>query len=276
VPFDLGDTVRLQATCTDPGGVPATAGTALLTVTLPDGTTTTPVVPVPATTGQYTVDYATTQAGRHAVRWLFTTPASAFTDAFDVREESPRSLFSLQVAKGHLRLLGDDSKDESVRYWTEATTLGVESLAGACVRRQVTETHRLQPSGVTELALRTTPVLDLVSIAVLGDGTAPAPAVEDLDVDEYGILTRLDGGRLNGRLRITTAVGRLVIPANISLAGMLILQHLWRTQMGGSRALVNIGGADDYAVSEPVPGFGYAIPNRALQLLEPDRSVEVG
>lgn len=275
MPFDLGDTVRLQATCTDPGGTPATAGTAVLTVTLPDGTTATPAVPDPVTAGQYTVDYVTTQPGRHGVRWLFTDPASAWTDGFDVREASPRTLFSLPVAKGFLKKSPDDtSMDEQVRYWTEATTLCVESLAGACVRRQVTETYRLQQSGVTELALRTAPVLDLVSVAVLGSGGAPA--LEDLDVDEFGILTRLDGGRLTGRLRITTTVGRAVIPANISVAGMLILQHLWRTNMGGSRALVGIGGTDDYSVTEPIPGIGYAIPNRALQLLEADRSVEVG
>jgi hypothetical protein len=30
-----------------------------------------------------------------------------------------------------------------------------------------------------------------------------------------------------------------------------------------------VGGADDYNVTEPIPGFGYAVPNRVLQLLEP-------
>jgi hypothetical protein len=137
------------------------------------------------------------------------------------------------------------------------------------VRRTVTETYRLQPSGVTELALRTTPVLSLTGVITVDGTTVYDPA--DFDVDDLGILTRLDGGRLTGRLRITTVVGRAVIGANIRDGGLLILQHLWRTKMGGSRAAGSIGSGEDYAVTEPVPGFGYAVPNRALQLLEPDR-----
>lgn len=274
MPFDLGDTVRLTADCTDAGGSLATAATAVLTVTLPDGTTATPSVPAPSQTGRYLVDYATVQAGRHAARWVFGTPACAYTDMFDVREAVPPMLFSLQDAKEHLRLpLNETDQDDAVRSWTESVTRCVESLVGVCVRRTVVETHRLQRSGVSALALRTTPVLSLVSVARTDSG--PAYDAASLDVDELGILTRLDGGRLTGRLRITTVAGRTVIPANIRDAGKLILQHLWRTKTGGSRAVQ--GGGEDYAVTEPIPGFGYAIPNRALQLLEPDRlSPEVG
>lgn len=276
MPFDLGDTVRLTAECTDPGGTPATAAAAVLTVTLPDGTTVSPAVPPPATAGQYAVDYPSTTPGRHAVRWVFTGPGCAYTDSFDVREAVPPTLFSLREAKGHLLLpLDDHDKDDDVRSWTESVTLCVESLVGICVRRTIVETHRIQPSGVTELALRTTPVLSLTSVVPAGGGSGYR--VEDLDVDENSILTRLDGGRLAGRLRITTVAGRTVIPSNIRDAGKLILQHVWRTKMGGTRALVGIGGGEDYAVTEPIPGFGYAIPNRALQFLEPDRlSPEVG
>jgi hypothetical protein len=270
VPFDLGDTVRLTAQCTDPAGVPVTAATAVLTLTLPDGTTATPAVPAPVVAGQYTVDYLTTAAGRHAVRWVFGTPGCAYTDMFDVREAVPPLLFSLADAKDHLDIpAGDTTRDAALRGWIETVTRGIEGLVGACVRRTVTETHRLQPSGVNELALHTTPVLSLIGVERTDGGTAYDPAA--LDVDEQGILTRLDGGRLTGRLRITTQVGRAVIGSNIRDAALIILQHLWRVKMGGSRASGSIGGGEDYSVTEPVMGFGYAVPNRALQLLEPDR-----
>lgn len=270
MPFDLGDTVRLTADCTDPGGVLTTASTAVLTITLPDGTTATPTVLAPGITGQYAVDYVTAQAGRHAVRWQFTTPACAYTDAFNVREAVPPMLFSLQDAKVHLRQTETTDNDDAIRSWTESMTLCVESLVGICVPRTMTETHRIQPSGVTELVLRHTPVLSVTSVTNIATGTAAYdPAA--LDVDEFGILTRLDGTRLTGRLRIALTAGRRIIGANIRDGGVLILQHLWRTKMGGSRSLVGIGGTEDYAVTEPIPGFGYAIPNRALQLLEPDR-----
>jgi hypothetical protein len=54
----------------------------------------------------------------------------------------------------------------------------------------------------------------------------------------------------------------------MSSASRIILQHLWRTRQGPARPT---RGGDDYSVTEPIAGFGYAIPNRALQLLEPYR-----
>jgi hypothetical protein len=67
-----------------------------------------------------------------------------------------------------------------------------------------------------------------------------------------------------------------VVQEHITGAARIILQHLWRTQRAGRRGGV-AGGGDDYAVTEPIPGIGYAVPNRALELLAPDRlAPEVG
>ncbi|WP_030659724.1 MULTISPECIES: hypothetical protein [Streptomyces] len=272
MPFDLGDTVRLEAACRSAAGTLTTAATAVVTITLPDGTTVTPAVAAPASAGEYLVDYPTVQAGRHAVRWRFTDPASAYTDSFDVREAEPAYILSLADARRHLRYApGDTGDDEQIREWLETITIGVESFAGVCCRRTVTETHDLPSHGVPTLVLRRTPVLSLTSLtAVHSGGTSYLPA--DLDVDgPTGVVRRLDGGRLYGVLRGVYVAGRTVIPANLSSAARIILQHLWRTQYGASRGLSQVGGGDDYLVTEPIPGFGYAIPNRALQLLEPDR-----
>jgi hypothetical protein len=266
VPYDLGDTVRLEADSRDAGGTLTNATTATLTITLPDGTTTSPsVTNPPSQTGQYRVDYATTQAGRHAARWVFTGPASAYTDAFDVREAVPPLIMSLADAKKHLNLTKTDHDDE-VRSWVESITAGVEHFAGVCVRRTVAERHDV--NGVRTLCLRRTPVLSLTSVvAILSGGTDYA--VADLELDgPTGIVQRLDGGRLCGPLRVTYTAGRTVIPAAIRDAAKVILQHLWRTQNPQGRTRL---GGEDYAVTEPLPGFGYAIPHRAMQLLEPDR-----
>lgn len=272
MPFDLGDTVRLQAECRNAGGTLTNATTAVLTVTLPDGTSATPsVTNPPVSTGEYFVDYTTAQAGRHGVRWVFTTPASAYTDMFDVRAAAPPLILSLSDARRHLQIpVADTSADEQMRGWLESVTELVESLCGPVVRRTVVEDHALYGRGVTELALRRTPVLSITSaVGVLtGDPSYEAAA---LCVDGTGILRRLDGGRLSGLLRVTYVAGRTVVPANLSSAARIILQHLWRTQYGASRALSGLGGGEDFAVTEPVAGFGYAIPNRALQLMEPHR-----
>lgn len=272
MPFDLGDTVRLQAECRDAAGTLTTATTAVVTLTLPDGTTATPAVGAPASAGEYLVDYPTVQAGRHGVRWTFTGPGSAYTDSFDVREAAPALILSLADARRHLRYApGDTSDDEQIREWLETITIGVEALAGVCCRRTVTEAHTVPADGVLALVLRRTPVLSVTSlVAVQSGGTSYLPA--DLDVDgPTGVIRRLDGGRFYGPLRIVYVAGRAIIPANLSSASRIILQHLWRTQYGASRGLSGVGGGDDYLVTEPIPGFGYAIPNRALQLLEPDR-----
>ena len=269
MPFDLADTVRLAADSKDPGGTLTNATGVTLTITLPDGTIVSPAVTNPPTqTGKYTLDYLTAQAGRHLVRWVFTSPASAYTDSFDVREAAPPLVLSLADAKAHLNITST-TQDEELRGWVESVTGVVEQFVGPVAWRTVTEDHDYLPvSGAAVLALRMTPVIALSSVAaVLTGGTSYA--VADLDLDgATGIVRRLDGGRLYGPLRVTYTAGRAIIPATITAAARIILQHLWRTQHPSGRPSL---GGEDYAVTEPVPGLGYAIPNRALQLLEPHR-----
>lgn len=268
--FDLGDTVPLAADATDPAGTLTNATGAVLTVTLPDGTAVTPpVTNPPAVVGRYTVDYVSVQAGRHLARWVFTDPASAFVDAFDVRPAAPPLMLSLADSKRHLAIDPDDTdQDEELRDWIESVTAGVEHHCGAVVVREVVERHSFRCSPVR--VLRTIPALSLTTVApILNGGTSYE--VADLDLDgETGIVQRLDGGQLLGPLRFTYRAGRPVIPANLRIAGKIILTHLWRVKYGGSRGGV-VGGSEDFSVTEQVPGFGYAIPNRALQLMEPHR-----
>lgn len=268
MPFDLGDNVRLQAECRDPGGTLTTATTAALTLTLPDGTTATPSVPAPGQAGQYRVDYVPTQPGRHAVHWLFASPASAYTDSFDVREAIPPMLLSLAEMKTHL-VITSASSDDELRSWIESATQGVENYAGVCVRRVVVERQDVPIFGVLTLMLRQVPVLSVASVVPIRSG-GPTYAVADLDVDlPTGVIERQDGGYIRGPLRITYTAGRAVVPSAIRDATKLIVQHLWRTKYGASKATSALGGGEDFAVTEQVTGFGYAVPNRALQLLEP-------
>lgn len=265
MPFDLGATARLTAECRDPGGALVTADTVVVTISLPDGTSTTAAADETDTVGQYQADHVAQQPGRHSVRWTFGGPAHAYTDSFDVREALPPSILSLADAKGHLRLT-DTSQDEAVRGWVESVTAGIEGLCGAVAVRTVTQRCDIRRARL--LALTHTPVLDLLAVdPILGSG--PGYAVADLDVDEAtGVIQLKDGGTLTGPLRVTYSVGRRIVPSSMSAAARIILQHLWRTQQGPGRPQMGVG---DFDVTEPVSGFGYAIPNRALQLLEPYR-----
>ncbi|MFI0528543.1 head-tail connector protein [Streptomyces scabiei] len=266
MPYDLGATARLSAECRDAGGTLTNATTVTLTITLPDGTAVTPAVTnPPATAGQYSADYPTVQAGRHSLRWVFTGAglAHAYADVLDVREAAPPALFSLADAKKHLNKT-TTADDDEIRAMVEAVTAAVEGYVGAVVERTVTEVHDV---GRTEtLALLQTPVLTLTSVAaVLTGGTSYD--VDDLDLDaEAGIVRRKDGSLLCGPLRCVYQAGRRIVPAAIILGGKIILQHMWRTQLGPSRPQVGVG---DFEVTEPIPGLGYAVPNRALQIMEP-------
>ncbi|MBP2583395.1 hypothetical protein J3A78_003873 [Streptomyces sp. PvR006] len=264
MPYDLGATARLTAECRDPGGTLTTAGSASVTVTLPDGTTTTPVANESGT-GRYVVDYATAQAGRHVIRWVFIDPADAHTDSFDVREAAPPGILSLADAKRYLRLT-DAAEDDELRTWIESITAGIEGMCGPVIIRTVT--HRIDLRRAASITLRDTPVVELLALEPLHTGgTSYAPA--DLDVDpDTGIVRRLDGGTFVGSLISTTRVGRLIVPAALTAAARIILRHLWQTRQGPQRPTM---GTPDFDVNEPTPSFGYAIPNRALQLMEPYR-----
>ncbi|WP_409469064.1 hypothetical protein [Streptomyces sp. HC307] len=265
MPFDLGATVRLTGECRDPGGTLTTATTAVVTITLPDGAAVTPAV-TESDTGQYQADYVTTVPGRHSVRWVWAEPAAAHTDVFDVQEAAPPSILSLADAKKHLNITSTRDDDE-IRFWNNATTKAVEYYVGPVIARSFTEQHQVRDART--VVLLKTPVLELTAVdSVLTGGVAYD--IDGLDVDgATGELFRMDGGRLSGRLRVTYRAGRTVVRENITAGARIILEHLWRTQRPARGGLA--GGGEDYSVTEPIPGLGYAVPNRALQLLEPDR-----
>lgn len=266
--YDLGAVVPLGTTVRDASGALANAGAMALTITLPDNTTVSVSTVAPASTGTYAYDYPAVQAGRHAVRWVATgVNAGAYTDMFDVRPAAPPMLFSLADAKAQLDIPATStSDDEEIRDYVAATTAAVEFFVGPVVRRTVQQVlHGNRQAWV----LHTAPVLAVTAITPL-QIWQQAIDVSVLDVDaDTGIVRRTDGlWFFSGDYRVTYTAGRTTVQPHVSLAGKLILQHLWRTQYGAARGP---SGADDFAVTEQVPGFGYAIPNRALQLLQPDR-----
>lgn len=268
--FDLGDVVRLTTTVRDAGGAPADAGSMSVTITRPDNTDVTPGPITSTTPGVYAYAYPTVQAGRHSVRWLATgANATADTDVFNVRAAAPLMLFSLAEAKAQLSIPATStSDDEEIRDYVAATTAAVEYFVGPVVRRTV---QQVLQGDRAAWVLHTTPVLTVTSVTPL-QTWQPAIDVGVLDVDtDTGIVRRTDGiWFYSGDYRILYTAGRTAVQPNVSLAGKLIVQHLWRTRYGAARG---VSSADDFAVTEQVPGFGYAIPNRALQLLQGDRQL---
>jgi hypothetical protein len=174
------------------------------------------------------------------------------------------ALLTLEEAKAQLDIDGT-AEDVELQVYVEALTAAIERHVGPVETREFAETIEGRSAS---MCLSHIPAVALVSVA---------PAVEtgdDLDLSALVLdgatgIVRYRGGSFAGTLwRVTYTAGRGEVPATINLAARILLQHLWRTQYGASRGMSSIGGGEDFSVTEAVPGWGYAIPNRVLQLLE--------
>ncbi|WP_329338591.1 phage head-tail connector protein [Streptomyces sp. NBC_00663] len=178
------------------------------------------------------------------------------------------ALLTLADAKKQLNLK-TDADDDELQVYVDAVTAPIEEYIGPVEPRAVVERHDAE-GGRRVLVLRTMPVLSLTSVLPVLSGDAAYP-VDGLTLDpETGELRRLDRGVFRGLLDVTVQAGRAEISSTINLAARMFVQHLWRTQRP-SRSGGLAGGGDDYSVSEPIVGYGYAVPNRVLELLAPYR-----
>ncbi len=246
-----------------------------LTITLPDQTVVTPTVTnPPAVTGIYTLDYpttgGTTMPGRHLGVWLFTMATgktTAYAEVFDVAPADPGFVVSLAAAKSQLNLTSTTNDDELAIYIASATRV-VEWFVGPVVVRPYTQRVSARNPRLTHLPVLgpgLTPVLILTSLTPLyTTGTAYIGA--DVVVDPAtGALATTSGACLaGGPWTALYTAGQRVVDSNWQLGALIVVQHLWETQRGASGLPLQ---ARDEVI---VPGLGFAIPNRARDLLQLD------
>ncbi len=258
--YPIGQPVRVSVQVRDAGGGLVDPTTVTLTVRTPAGSNLTYDEPDTDGTGLYRQDVptsATATAGRYQYRWL-TTGDGAGVDAgsFDIYDPLAGSTLSLEDAKQHVNVpAATTTQDDEVAFWCAVVDAAIERhIGGPILTRAVTE--RVEPTGGgTTLLLRQLPVVNVTSVG----GTA----VSGLDVDaESGIV---HGSFGSSAVSVVYAAGRgTAVPPAIAGAARIILGHLWQTQRGGvSRPSVSGG------ETTVMPGLGYAVPNRALELLAP-------
>lgn len=264
--IDTGQVYRITYTIKSQASPPATA---TLTITLPDGTTTSPAVGTGAASGAdwlITYDYATVQAGLHKAAWTTTSPGTAGTDYFNVRQFA--SILSLAEAKAHLSSgpsavtwTGDD---DELRNFLAAVTEVVESKVGPCVRRTVTQ--RIADGGCV-LALTQFPVISVTSVtSVWAGGPSWTGSSLILDGDAGTVTTQLGAVPFYyGPWDVVTVIGRAVISERYIHASKELLRHLWTTQRGQLES--GPLSADMGETFTTSTGWAFAIPNRVLELL---------
>lgn len=172
------------------------------------------------------------------------------------------ALLTLAEAKAQLDITTTTSDQELTAY-IDALTPIIERYVGPVENRTVTEV--VDSKGLA-LAVTQVPAVSLTSITpVLAGGLALG--VGDVVLDgASGVIRRINGSFFGGGpWEVVYTAGRGEIHPTINVAARILLQHLWRTQYGAARGN---SGSDDFDVNEPVAGWGYAVPNRVLQMLE--------
>lgn len=268
--YDLGDTITLSATCVDASGDPADATTVTLRVTLPDGTTTdpTPTNP-PATPGQYTYAYVSTQYGRHVVRWVFTggVPDQAYADVVNVADSSWPALVGLTEVKDHINETGTEHDDELRGFILSASQVA-ESITGPIARRTVEETFS---GGDRVILLTHSPVLSVTSVTENGETVDTA----DYYVDPDGLLTRATDYAASrwatgvDNIVVIYQAGRTAVPYAVIEATKDLIKVNWNPQIGGHAGPFGDGVDDQAGAGEGQVRLGFFVPNTVMQRLQP-------
>lgn len=237
--WEIGDVLPLAWTITV-AGVPTNA-TVTVTVTKPDGTSSSPAVTNPAT-GSYAANYTPTVNGQHIFRWVATGAVTAAESGSFV----VGGIISLAQAKATLRK-SSTADDVQIQEYIDALTGPMEAYCGPIIARSVTEWPESEGSAV--LMLDQTPIISVTSLTEYR-GNVAYPYTEITDPTSGGLYTFIvdptldgkvtrvfNGGRnlpFTGPVKAVYQVGLAVIPPNYTLAGKLLVQALWRTQNGGA------------------------------------------
>ena len=290
-PWFTGAQVPLTFLNTDTAGNPqdaASLASVTCTVYQPDGTNVPATVSHtgPSGSGTYTATFTSTQAGHHVFVWINTdaTYPGAFSDSFEVQALPDSTIVSLAEAKEILHMTATTANDAKIRGHNAAVTNVIEYYCGPVIVQTVVE--RLFSRGTAQV-LSKPPVLGLLPWTGYPPGlsasgiTIPTPAspmfpamfyglayqTSQLYADlKTGIVTHTSGLPFLPALYIWQySAGRPVIPGCIYDASKIILKHLYMVEGGGSGT--GTGTGDEETMQTP---FGFAIPNRAYEMLTPE------
>jgi uncharacterized phiE125 gp8 family phage protein len=278
--YPTGQPIRLSTTVRDVTGALVNAGalTLLVKVSAVDGTwatTGTYASPVNDSTGLYHQDIPVTDLavlGHYQYTWTSTgTGAGVSFGEFDVFDPFEVAVLPLADAKDQLNIpQSSTASDTEIASFIATIESALERFTGGpLVNRQITERAEMLASQ-TVILVRQRPLVSVVSIASSSGGAIDISAGLDIDTNA-GTVRRKLGIPFYGpffqwlpQVNITYVAGwGTSVPAAFGSAARIILAHLWESQRGPA-SLPGLGG-DAMAT---LPGFGFAIPNMAAELLD--------
>lgn len=237
----IGETYRGAFTVKDSTGALAAADTTTVTVTKPDGTTSTPTATMGAT-GNYTWSFTPTLAGRHpfTVRTVLGGVTQDIPpDVFHVDDDTAWvPLVALDDAKDHLGMDRDRTVDDAeLRRAIVAASRDVENATRLWARRTVVDV--VPPDPIVRLKSR--PVISVTSVAQ-GATTFGASTYR---LNSYGQLVAPAGsgavpwstGSSYADLTVTYVAGETAVPLEVREAVLITLAEQWGPSQRGAAAL---------------------------------------
>jgi hypothetical protein len=277
--YPQGQPVRVSTTVRDVTGTLVNAGalTLLVKTAAADGTwTVTGTYASPANDGLglYHQDIPVTDLaafGHYQYTWTATgTGAGVSFGEFDVFDPFDTLVLPLQDAKDALNIpqATTTSDAEIMSYIYTIESCLKRYTGGPIVNRTVVERAEMM-SNQTVILVRQRPLVSVTSIASASGASIDISTGLDLDVNA-GILRRKLGLPFYGpffswlpQVTVTYVAGwGTAVPAAFGSAARIILQNLWTTQRGPSPQ--PLMGEE----MTTLPGFGFAIPNQAAELLD--------
>lgn len=270
--YDLGDVVALGVTITNAAGANENATAVVVTITAPDGTTSTPSISNSAA-GLYDVSYTPSTSGRYLIRWVATgANASAYMDEFTVRDNTHISIVSLDEVKAHLNIPATNTElDEELRRFVDAATDLAENYVGCVLGRQ-TFTNEYYDGNTDIIRLRNPRALQITSVYENGQLISS----DNYSLDPTGQrLSRITTGSIAGpnyfgiwapganSVKISYVSGFINPPAAAKQGVLELVRHLWQTQRGAMNVLTRNQSGDDF-----YPTATYSLPRRCMELLD--------
>lgn len=187
-------------------------------------------------------------------------------DVFDASTEV--AVLPLQDGKDQLNIPQSTTTfDTELQAYIATIETSLEGLTGGPIVNRTITAERCEFSGWYEtLQVRQRPLVSVTSItSILGT----ALDATGLDINRAGRkIRKKDGSPFSSDSPVTlvtyVAGWGTAVPAAISLAARIILDHLWDLQHGPS-ARPSMGSGMELVTP---PGFSFAIPNYAAELLQ--------
>src|ERR1017187_431059 len=260
-------------------------GAVTVTVQQPDGTLGSVGAVSNPVTGTYAATFTSVQAGHHIAVWTCAdaTYPGAFSDSFEVQASQDATIVSLAEAKEILHQTASTVNDAKIQGYNAAATNWIEWHCGPVIQQTVIE--RL-PAGGLVVQLSKPPVISLVNWITIPAQLAtagivvPSPASPMFPTRVFGVsypLSQLYADPVLGTVTHTSGLpfyygeyiwqytaGLKIIPAGIYEAAKIILKHLWMVEAAGTGT--GTGSGDEDTSMTPM---GFAVPNRAIELLAP-------